>query len=391
MAAKNHHRGHLFTGAIVRVIGFLVVLSLLLLGVAARAEASAGGVRIKDIVTFEGVRDNMLLGYGLVVGLKGTGDKIKNNKFTEESLVSFLERLGVNTRGTELKSKNVAAVTVTATLPPFARSGSRIDVTVGALGDAQSLQGGVLLATPLYGADGEVYAVAQGPLAIGGFAVGGEGASVVKGVPTTGFISNGAIIEKETEFALNDLEAVRISLRNPDLTTAHNIADQIDNYLDYEAAEVLDPSTVRLRKPQDYKRSMANLIGEVERLSVDTDQPARIIIDETSGTIVMGENVTIDTVAVAQGNLVVSVTENAQVAQPGAFAPESAETAVVPRTDVNVDEGGGKGGMAIVERAATLKDLVAGLNALGVGPRDLITILQTIKASGAMQAEIETR
>jgi flagellar P-ring protein precursor FlgI len=362
------------------LMGFLVVFT-------AQAEAK---VRLKDVVTFEGMRDNMLMGYGLVVGLRGSGDKIKNNKFTEESLVSFLERLGVNTRGQELKSKNVAAVTVTTSLPPFARHGSKIDVTVSALGDSKSLEGGVLLATPLYGADGEVYAVAQGALAVGGFNAGGEGAEVTKGVPTSGFISNGAIVEKETGFELNSMDVMDISLRNPDLFTANNAAYAINRYLGYEAAEMLDPSTVRLTKPSGYQRSMASLIAEIERLEIETDQAARIVIDEASGTIVMGENVTIDTVAVAQGNLVVSVVEEPQIAQPGAFAPDGAQTAEVPRTAIDVNEGN-NAKMTVVERATNLKDLVEGLNALGVGPRDLITILQTIKASGAMQAEIETR
>ena len=387
MHAQDNIREPSILPALMRLVVFMGVLAAFFLASAAQADAD---VRIKDVVTFEGVRDNMLLGYGLVVGLRGTGDQMRNNRFTEESLVSFLERLGVNIRGTELRGRNVAAVTVTATLPPFARSGSRIDVTVSALGDAKSLEGGVLLATPLYGADGLVYSVAQGGLTVGGFAAGGDAAEVVKGVPTSGFISNGGIVERETGFELNQMAALNVSLRNPDMYTAHSIKQVVNGYLDYEAAEVLDPSTVRINKPEGYKRTMANLIGEIERLQIETDQSARIVIDEASGTIVMGENVTIDTVAVAQGNLVVSVTENAQVAQPGAFAPEGAQTAQVPRTDLDINEGGG-GNMALIERATTLKDLVEGLNTLGVPPRDLITILQSIKAAGAMQAEIETR
>lgn len=350
---------------------------------------ASSGVRLKDITTFEGVRENMLLGYGLVVGLNGTGDKIKNNKFTEESLISFLERLGVTTRGFDLKSRNVAAVTVTASMPGFARNGSRMDVSVSAIGDAKSLQGGVLLATPLYGADGQVYAVAQGALAIGGFSAGGESKTVVKGVPTSGFISNGAVIEKETGFELNSMKSINISLRNPDFATAQQIASVINGHIGEPVSLVMDPSTVKLSVPPNFSGSMANMLTDIEQLQVNTDQSAKIVIDETSGTVVIGENVKIDTVAIAQGNLVVSVEENAQVSQPGAFAPDGAQTATVNRTDVNVNEG--KGQVAILKEAPNLKSLVDGLNALGVSPRDLITILQTIKSAGSLQAEIESR
>ncbi len=365
---------------------FFALFLLFLLALPAHA---SNDVRLKDILTFEGVRENTLLGYGLVVGLKGTGDKINNNKFTEESLVAFLERLGVTTRGFNLKTKNVAAVTVTASLPAFARSGSRFDVTVSALGDATSLQGGVLLATPMYGADGQVYSVAQGAVAIGGFSAGGEAKSVVKGVPTSGYISNGAVVERETPFVLNDMKAMHLSLRNPDVTTAHRIAEVINKHVGEPVSEVKDPSTIDLRLPPSYQGSMVNMMAEIENLTVKTEQIAKVVIDEVSGTIVMGENVKIDTVAIAQGNLVVSVEENAQISQPGAFAPAGAQTAGVARTDVAVNEGQAK--MAILQEAPTLRELVDGLNALGVGPRDLITILQTIKAAGALQAEIAAK
>lgn len=347
--------------------------------------------RIKDIVDVEGIRDNMLLGYGLVVGLNGTGDRLQNNAFTEQSLIAFLERQGVNTRGNNLKTRNVAAVTITATLPGFSRAGSRLDVSVSAMGDAKSLLGGTLLATSLYGADGNVYAVAQGPLAINGFSAQGDsGTSITKGVPTNGTISNGAIIEREIEFDLNRMQNVRLALRNPDLSTANNIAQAINARVGPGTAIIADPGTVEVVIPESYTQDVASLLVDIEQMDVDTDQPARIIIDEASGTIVMGENVRIDTVAVAQGNLIVKVEESPQVSQPGAFAPDSAETVVVPRTDITIDEESGNK-MAVLERGATLRDLVTGLNALGVGPRDLITILQNIKAAGAMQAEIETR
>jgi flagellar P-ring protein precursor FlgI len=343
--------------------------------------------RIKDVVSVEGIRENPLIGYGLVVGLNGTGDKIKNNKFTEQSLISFLERLGVNTRDSQLKSKNVAAVTVTASLPPFARNGSRLDVNVSAMGDAKSLLGGTLLATPLYGADGEVYAVAQGKLAVGGFSAGGDAQSVTKGVPTNAAVVNGAIVEREIAFALNDMQSVKLALNNPDLTTAERISKTINASLG-GISEVMDPGTVQVTIPRG-AGSAATVLAKLEQLTVSPDQAAKIIIDESSGTIVMGDDVRIDTVAIAQGNLVIRVNESALVSQPEPFAPESAATVAVPKTDITVDEGAGNR-MAIVEQAATLRELVGGLNALGVGPRDLISILQAIKASGALQADIQT-
>ena len=348
--------------------------------------------RIKDIVTFEGVRDNMLMGYGLVVGLNGTGDKLTNNAFTEQSLIAFLERQGVNTRGTSLKTKNVAAVTITARLPAFARTGAQLDVTVSAMGDAKDLTGGTLLATPLYGADGEVYAVAQGQVSIGGFHAANDAANVTvnKGVPTSGFIANGGTVEKEINFALNDMPELKMALRNPDISTAQSLASTINEQIAPGLAAVTDPGTVTLSVPGAYHNNVTKLLADIEKLTVQTDQVAKIVIDESSGTIVMGENVRIDTVAVAQGNLVVKIQESPVVSQPGALAPDSAQTVVAQQASVSVDDGSGKR-LAVMQHGATLKDLVAGLNALGVGPRDLITILQTIKAAGALQADIQTR
>lgn len=371
----------------------LATLSLCVMAAfaAALGNGDARASRIKDVVSFEGVRDNMLLGYGLVVGLNGSGDRLQNNAFTQQSLIAFLERQGVNTRGTDLKTKNVAAVTVTAVLPGFARSGSKVDIQVSAMGDAKSLLGGTLLATPLYGADGEVYVVAQGPITVSGFEASGDsGTSITKGVPTSGYVANGGIVEREIDFALNALPEVKLALHNPDLTTAGSIVEAVNARVGPGASHVTDPGTVALKIPASYQDDVATLLADVEQLEVTTDQPARIVIDESSGTIVMGENVRIDTVAVAQGNLVVKVEETPQVSQPGAFAPEGAETVVVPRTNVSVDEGSGNK-MAVLQKGATLGDLVGGLNALGVGPRDMITILQTIKAAGALQAEIQTR
>lgn len=366
-------------------------LSVLVLLVAALFASAAQAARIKDVVAFEGIRDNMLMGYGLVVGLNGTGDKLQNNAFTEQSLIGFLERQGVNTRGVQLKSKNVAAVTVTAKLPPFARAGGALDVNISALGDAKSLLGGTLLATSLYGPDGNVYAAAQGPVTIGGFeASGSSGSGITKGVPTNGFISNGATVEREIDFRLNDMASVRLSLRNPDITTARNVMQAINSQVGAGVGRVDDPGTVTITVPTSYKGDVVGLLADIETLSVETDQPARIVVDEATGTIVMGENVRISTVAVAQGNLIVKVEETPQVSQPNPFAPQGAETQVVPRSDVTVSEQSGNK-IAVLQEGATLKDLVGGLNALGVGPRDLITILQTIKAAGALQADIETR
>jgi flagellar P-ring protein precursor FlgI len=340
--------------------------------------------RLKDIADFEGVRDNLLVGYGLVVGLNGTGDSLRNAAFTEESLKAMLERLGVSTRGLDLKTKNVAAVMVTATLPPFARQGSRVDVAVSALGDAKSLLGGILLVTPLYGADGEIYAVSQGPLTVGGFAAEGEAESVTQGVPTSARIAAGAIVEREVEFALDQLASVRIALRNPDFTTARRIAQAINGHLSAPAARVTDPSTVALEVPASYRGQTAALLTEIEQLRVQPDQPARVVIDERSGIIVMGAGVRISEVAVAQGNLTVRVTETPQVSQPNPLA--EGDTVVVPRTRVDVEKDGGN--MVLLEEGVSLEQLVTGLNALGVGPRDLIGILQAIKAAGALQAEI---
>lgn len=370
-------------------LSVVIVLTLGQVAMMLAASSAHATTRLKDIVNVEGVRDNMLIGYGLVVGLDGTGDKLQNTAFTEQSLAAFLERLGVNTRDSRLKTRNVAAVTVTAVLPPFSRQGSRIDVSVNALGDAKSLQGGTLLATPLYAADGQVYAVAQGALAVGGFSAGGEAAKVVKGVPTSGNIASGAIVEREIEFDLNSLPTVNLSLRNPDVTTATRIAATINKRMGAETATLLDPSTVRMNIPNQYRDNVTMMLAQIEQLPIETDQIAKVVIDEASGTVVMGENVRIDTVAIAQGSLVVKVQETPQVSQPGAFAPEGAQTVVVPRTDIQVEEGSSQ--MMIMNSGATLNELVAGLNSLGVTPRDLITILQTIKAAGALQADIETR
>ena len=351
--------------------------------------ADSANPRIKDIVSFEGIRENMLVGYGLVVGLNGTGDRMNNSVFTEKSLKSFLQKLGVSTANEQLKVRNVAAVTLTAKLPAFARAGSKIDISISTLGDAKSLEGGVLIATPLMAADGEMYAVAQGPVSIGGFSAEGDANSVTKGVPTTGYITDGAIVEKEIDFELNELDVIKLALINPDLTTAKAIETSINEKLGDTYARATDPGTVSLMIPLEYSRTVASLLAEIEQVTVETDQPARIIIDESTGTIAINENVKIDDIAVAQGNLVVTIAKSQEASQPGAFAPEGSDTVVLEEEAVFVAEE--EGNIALLKQNASLQDLVSGLGALGVSTRDLITILQTIKTAGALHAVIETR
>ena len=373
------------TRPILRCLVAVLVAAALVVPMAPRPAQALS--RIKDLAQVEGVRQNNLVGYGLVVGLNGTGDTLNNAPFTRQSLQAMLERLGVNTRGATMRTMNVAAVMVTASLPAFGTQGTRLDVTVSAMGDAKSLQGGTLLVTPLLGADGEVYAVGQGSVAIAGFQAEGEAAKITRGVPTVGRIANGALIEREIEFKLNAQRGLRLTLRNPDLTTAKRIATSINDYLGQDSAEPIDPSTINLHIPPKYRGNMVQMLTEIEQLRVEPDQTARIVIDERSGIIVMGRDVRVSQVAVAQGNLTVTISETPEVSQPG-VPFTNGQTAVVPRTRVKVDTGDGNK-LAIVKDGVTLRELVDGLNALGIGPRDLISILQAIKAAGALQAEIE--
>ncbi len=343
--------------------------------------------RIKDIVNVEHVRENQLIGYGLVVGLNGTGDRIRNTPFTEQALAAMLERLGLNIRDQRtLRTENVAAVTVTANLPPFSRRGSRIDVQIAAMGDATSLQGGTLLVTPLVGLDGEVYSVAQGAVAVSGFNARGQAESVQRGVATSARISSGAIVEREVPFDLASQTSLKLALKNPDFTTAQRISAVI-NQTQPGAAITLDPATVELRLPQGYAGGMIGLVSTVERLTVTVDQPARVVIDEATGTVVMGSDVRISKAAIAQGPLTIRISEAPQVSQPSPFA-RVGETAVVPRTIIDIDDSSDHR-LGLAGGGASLQDLVDGLNALRVSPRDLIAILQSLKAAGALQAEIE--
>jgi len=356
-------------------------------------------VRIKDIANFEGVRENHLIGYGLVVGLLGSGDKLNSSPFTRESIRGMLERLGVaNLDGAALKTKNTAAVMVTAKLPPFARRGSPIDITVSSLGDATSLRGGTLLVTPLTGADGAVYAVAQGAVATSGYRVDGNAASVVEGVPTIAKIENGAIVEREIDFNLFQLDSVRIALRNPDFTTAARVHDAIEERLGSGAAEVLDSGTVEVWIGG--KGNVPDTMMTVENLTVTPDTVARVVVDEKSGTIVMGADVRIGQVAISQGGLTVRIQENFNVSQPGPVsvgggtavitgAPISigGSTVVVPETEIDIAESDGS--FTILRGDVSLEELVNGLNAIGVGARQTIAILQAIKAAGALHADLE--
>jgi flagellar P-ring protein FlgI len=362
----------------------MVRILLLLLSAILAIPVAASEIRIKDLVEFDGVRGNDLIGYGLVVGLNGTGDGLRNAPFTEEIMSNLLERLGVNVTGEQFRPKNVAAVFVTATLPPFARAGARIDVTVSAIGDAQSLRGGTLVMTPLNGADGQIYAVAQGTIIAGGVSAEGEAAKVVQGVPTAGSIPSGGRVEREVEFDFTGLTALRLALRIPDFTTAARIEEAINRDFGRRVAIMTDAGTVALDIAAADMRSPAHVLGRVENLVVSPQTRARVVVDQRSGTIVMGEDVRISPVAVAQGNLTLRVEETPQAIQPNPFA--AGETIVVPRTSVSIDPSPGTG-LALVPGGTSLSQVVEGLNALGVAPNDMIDILKSINAAGALHAE----
>lgn len=348
----------------------------------------ANTIRIKDLVEFDGVRGNDLVGYGLVVGLNGTGDGIRNAPFTEDIMANILERLGVNVTGEQFRPKNVAAVFVTAELPPFARAGSTIDITVSAIGDASSLLGGTLIMTPLNAADGEIYAVGQGTVIAGGAAAQGDGAEVVHGVPTAGIIPSGARVEREIEFDFTQLKSIRLALRTPDFTTAQRIEQAINQRYGRVVSRMLDSGTVVFDISSAGDISPAHAVGRVENLTVQPERKARVVVDQRSGTIVMGEDVRISRVAVSQGNLTLRIQEAPLVVQANPFT--DGEAIVVPRTTANIDEEPGTG-LAEVPEGTTLSEVIAGLNALGVAPRDMIDILKSIKAAGALHAEFIVR
>ena len=358
---------------VVRCVLVLMVLFLTSVGHTAR---------LKDVVDIEGVRDNPLTGFGLVVGLNGTGDS--SATFANQSLAMMLERMGIST-ATGVKVKNIAAVMVTATLPPFARQGGRLDVTLSSLGDAKNLQGGTLILTPLKGADGRIYAVAQGPISIGGFAVEGAAQAVQKNHPTVARIAGGGTIEREIDFDLNAEKQLQLALRNPDFTTANRVVKSINNLFGEPLAHARDSGTVALTIPASYLGRVVDFVSRMENLQVEPDQVARVVINERTGTIVMGENVRVSTVALAHGGLSIRISESPQVNQPAPLG--QGNTVVTPQTDINVEEGDGK--VIEMEEGITLGELVRGLNSIGVAPRDLIAILQSIKAAGALQADLE--
>ena len=348
----------------------------------------ASPIRIKDLVEFDGVRGNDLVGYGLVVGLNGTGDGIRNSPFTEEILSNILERLGVNITGEQFRPKNVAAVFVTANLPAFARTGGRIDVTVSAIGDAKSLLGGTLIMTPLNAADGKIYAVSQGTIIAGGASAEGDAGSVVQGVPTSGVIPAGAYVEREIDFDFGNLTQIRLALRDPDFTTAERIEQAINKSFGRSVARMLDAGTVQLDIKATRQPSTAHAISKIENVLVEPQRKARVVVDQHSGTIVMGDDVRISRVAVSQGNLTLIIEEMPIVVQPNPFA--AGQSVVVPRTSASIREEPGVG-LAEIPETTSLTEVIAGLNALGVSPRDMIDILKSIKAAGALHAEFIVR
>ncbi len=360
-----------------RAVAALVLLLAALAAPPCRAE------RIKDLASFEGVRENPLIGYGLVVGLDGAGD---NKGPAVQSTINMLQRMGVTIDESDYKSKTTAAVMVTASLPPFPKPGTRINVSVSAMGDAKTLQGGTLLMTPLKGADGKVYAIAQGPVSVGGFVGGGGGTKVVKNHPTVGSIPGGAIVEKDLPFTLGGGDSLRLFLHRQDFTNASRVAAKINEELKSDRAAAVDPATVRIAVPEEYKGRLPELISSIEGLQVPIDMPARVTVNERTGTVVIGENVKISPVAIAHGNLTIEIKTDYQVSQPAPFGPHGSDTVVVPQKDVKATESAA----SLMEvSGASLGEIVRALNALGVSPRDLIAILQALRTSGALRAELE--
>ncbi len=368
-----------------------IAVALLALPLANPAHAAASA-RIKDLADIEGVRDNVLVGYGLIVGLAGTGDSANGIPFTRQSLANMLERLGVNAKDVlaQIKTKNVAAVMVTAKMPSLARQGSKVDVAVSSLGDAKSLEGGMLLATPLMAADGQTYAVAQGAVVVGGFqATGKDGSTLTKNHTTVARIAEGALIERETGFELAQLgPQIKFVLRQPDFTTAERLKTAINTAFKEELAVANDNAQVAVTIPSRYQAQLPVIIQKIENLMVEPASEARVIIDEKTGTIVMGENVRIAPVAISHANLTIRVTEEKQVSQPLSFNV-AGQTVVTDKSTIErIDDDPNRGKFEILNSGASLTDLVSGLNALGVKPRDIISILQNIKAAGALQAEL---
>ncbi|MGE4291853.1 MAG: flagellar basal body P-ring protein FlgI [Desulfovibrio sp.] len=379
MISEHYHRKPAFRAwdkVVTATIAALVLLVVL-------AEA-ASAVRLKDISSISGMRDNELVGYGLVVGLSGTGDGTNSN-FTITSMRNMLDKMGVEVNADKLRPKNVAAVMVTAKMPVSARPGAPLDVTVSSIGDSKSLLGGMLLITPLKGLDGRVYAVAQGSLTIGGFTASGEAATAQKNISTVGRIPSGAIVEREVPFRFNEQSSLTINLSVQDFGTTMQVVNRINAALGGPYASARDAATVHLEVPEKYVGNMVPLMASLENLDVSPDSKARVVVDEKTGTIVLGNDVRLSRVAVAHGNLQIVIAESQQVSQPGPFA-ENAETVVTPQTDIGVQE---QNNRLMLMEGATLQELVDGLNAIGASPRDLISIIRTLKAAGALYADLE--
>jgi flagellar P-ring protein FlgI len=349
------------------------------------AVAGSHAARIKDIAYFKGSRSNQLLGYGLIVGLDGTGDKDKT-QFTVSTLANLLDNMRIKVEPKDVKVKNVAAVMVTANFSPYIKNGSRIDCQVSSVGDAKSLQGGTLLMTALQGPDGQIYAVAQGPIALGGFKASGQsGSKIEKNHPTVGFITEGAIVEREIPSHLEGSRQMQLSLRTPDFTTAIKMAQTINSAMGGSYAQAMDAGTIKVETPSLYENRAVEMISHIENLQVQPEMIAKVVVSERTGTVVMGENVRISPIAIAHGSLTIQVTETPTASQPLPFS--QGKTVVLPDTQIQVQEG--KGSLNVIGGNTNIAQLVKGLNSIGVTPRDLITILQTIKAAGALQAELE--
>ncbi len=364
--------------------GVIKILAVTMILLISALEAVFPSARVKDITTLKGVRENQLIGYGLVVGLQGTGDG-SSSQFTIQSLATMLNNLGVGIDPSTLNVKNVAGVIITAYLPPFARMGTKVDLLVSSLGDAKSLQGGTLLLTPLKGADGQVYAVGQGPITVGGFSTEAGGASSSKNHPTVGKVPGGATIERELNFDFSLVEELVYSLNNPDFTTAQRIVGAVNNQLRGQFASARDSGTVEVRIPEKFRGRIVQLVSEVESIKISPDVMAKVVVNERTGTVVVGQDVRISTVAIAHGSLTIAIQPNLEVSQPEAFS--EGETTVTENPTIDVKEGENK--LAIIPSGASIGDLVKALNALGVTPRDLIAVFQAIQAAGALQAELE--
>lgn len=383
---KDKHGGfpHRFTDS--PIYRFFAVFLLFTFHFSLLTVNAAYAVRVKEIASIEGVRNNQLVGYGLVIGLNGTGDK-KGTTFTVQSLASMLQKMGIKVSPSDVKVKNVAAVMVTATLPPFAKPGSNLDVLVSSIGDAQSLQGGTLLMTPLKGPDGQVYAVAQGALSVGGYIAGGGGESAQKNHPTAGIISNGALVEREVMVDINGRENLSVMLNRPDFTTSQRLAAVINSGLGEGTASAVDGAMVRVAVPEKFRERVVELVSLIEGMDISTDAVSKVIVNERTGTVVMGENVRISTVAISHGNLSIRIKTEFAVSQPQPFSfSQGAKTAIVPKQELKVEEQEAR--LIELPSGVSLSDVVKALNAVGVTPRDLIAILQAMKAAGALQAEL---